>query len=192
MTNTNTPLEHSERFKPPATRRDFLGLAASWSAILAFVMALLGAMRLPMPSVFPESNPRVKLGRPRRFAVEAADLERQALGDLQGQLQDVPFRGDARLLFDGVERRDGLLHGRHDVGVFAVKPLGGLPMRRFPPGSRALRVSLLETGLVARFFRLLVSALRLTGRLLDNLRRGAPGAGDNRVRLRQTVGQIDR
>lgn len=69
MTNTNTPLEHSERFKPPATRRDFLGLAASWSAILALVMALLGAMRLPMPSVFPESNPRVKLGRPRKFAV---------------------------------------------------------------------------------------------------------------------------
>lgn len=62
-------LESSERFKAPRTRRDFLGLAAAWTAVAAFVMALLGAMRLPMPSVFPESNSRVKLGKPKRFAV---------------------------------------------------------------------------------------------------------------------------
>lgn len=64
-----TDLQQSERFKPPATRRDFLGLAAAWSAVVAFVMAMLGALRLPMPSVFPESNSRVKLGRPSDFAV---------------------------------------------------------------------------------------------------------------------------
>lgn len=69
MTDPTSHLEQSERFKPPATRRDFLGMAAAWSAIVAFVMALLGAMRLPMPSVFPESNSRVKLGKPSRFAI---------------------------------------------------------------------------------------------------------------------------
>lgn len=44
-------------------------MAAAWSAVGAFVMAMLGAMRLPMPSVFPESNSKVKLGQPSRFAV---------------------------------------------------------------------------------------------------------------------------
>jgi len=68
MAENETHLEGSERFKPPATRRDFLGLAAAWSAVVAFVMAMLGAMRLPMPSIFPESNSRVKLGRPSAFA----------------------------------------------------------------------------------------------------------------------------
>lgn len=65
----NDPISDSERFQPPVTRRDFLGLAAAWSAIGAFVMAILLAMRLPMPSVFPESNSRVKLGRPAQFLV---------------------------------------------------------------------------------------------------------------------------
>ncbi len=69
MSQTQTTVEASERFKAPSTRRDLLGLAAAWSAIVAFVMAMGGAMRLPMPSVFPESNPRVKLGRPERYAV---------------------------------------------------------------------------------------------------------------------------
>ncbi len=64
-----TPIEHSERFKPAATRRDFLGLAAAWSTVVAFVMAMLGALRLPMPSVFPESDSKVKLGRPEQFAI---------------------------------------------------------------------------------------------------------------------------
>lgn len=68
MTPEKTELHTAKRFEPPRTRRDFLGLAATWSAIVAFVMAMLGAMRLPMPSVFPESNSRVKLGRPRQFA----------------------------------------------------------------------------------------------------------------------------
>lgn len=62
----------SERFKAKKTRRDFLGLAAAWSAVVATVMAMLGAMRLPMPAVFPESNSKVKLGPPDRFAVDSA------------------------------------------------------------------------------------------------------------------------
>ncbi len=64
-------LETAKRFQAPGTRRDFLGLAAAWSAILALVMAMLGAMRLPMPSVFPESNSKVKLGKPDRFASQS-------------------------------------------------------------------------------------------------------------------------
>lgn len=72
MAPSTDHLASSERFKPPATRRDFLGLAATWSAIVAFIMAMLGALRLPMPSVFPESNSRFKLGRPERFAVGSA------------------------------------------------------------------------------------------------------------------------
>ncbi len=67
MTQTKSQLESSERFKPKASRRDFLGIAAAWSAIAAFVMAMLGAFRLPMPSVFPESNSQSKLGKPNRF-----------------------------------------------------------------------------------------------------------------------------
>ena len=60
-------LAASRRFAPPKERRDFLGLAALWSSIVAIGWGLLGALRLPMPSVLPESNPRVKLGPLSRF-----------------------------------------------------------------------------------------------------------------------------
>ncbi len=63
----NIELQKSERFQVPEERRDFLGLAAIWSAAVALGVAALGAMRLPMPSVFPESNSRVKLGPPSPF-----------------------------------------------------------------------------------------------------------------------------
>lgn len=55
-------LQSSPRFAPPAERRDFLGLAAIGSAAAALGFAAVGAARLPMPSVFPEANTRVKLG----------------------------------------------------------------------------------------------------------------------------------
>ena len=64
----NTDLQSSRRFETPHERRDFLGLAALWSAALSLTWCMLGALRLPMPSVFPESNPRVKLGPYARFA----------------------------------------------------------------------------------------------------------------------------
>lgn len=67
MDDVHTEIEASRRFQAPKTRRDFLGISAAWSAIVAFIMAMFGALRLPMPSVFPESNSRVKLGRPDRF-----------------------------------------------------------------------------------------------------------------------------
>lgn len=58
----STDLQQSPRFQPPQQRRDFLGLTAIWSSVAALGVAALGAMRLPMPSVFPESSSRVKLG----------------------------------------------------------------------------------------------------------------------------------
>ena len=58
----STDLQESPRFKSPTPRRDFLGLAAIWSSVVAVGVAILGALRLPMPSVLPESNSRVKLG----------------------------------------------------------------------------------------------------------------------------------
>jgi len=72
MSSGTNQLEQARRFQAPETRRDFLGLAATWSAVVAFVMATLGAMRLPMPSVFPESNSKVKLGKPQAFALGSA------------------------------------------------------------------------------------------------------------------------
>jgi len=65
--NLNVPLQESSRFAPTETRRDFLGLAAVWSTVGACLAAAIGAMRLPMPAVFPESNSKVKLGPPDQF-----------------------------------------------------------------------------------------------------------------------------
>ena len=58
----NSDIESSPRFQRPVERRDWLGLASMWSACAAFFVALIGALRLPMPSVLPESSSRVKLG----------------------------------------------------------------------------------------------------------------------------------
>jgi cytochrome b6-f complex iron-sulfur subunit len=63
----STDLQTSKRFQPPRERRDFLGLASLWSAGIALMIGLLGALRLPVPAVFPESNSRVKLGLRQRF-----------------------------------------------------------------------------------------------------------------------------
>jgi len=67
-----TPLEESERFKPAVQRRDFLGLAAFWSFITTGVVMVAGALRLPMPSVFPETGSRFRIGPPDRFPVGSA------------------------------------------------------------------------------------------------------------------------
>ncbi|MBC8876395.1 MAG: ubiquinol-cytochrome c reductase iron-sulfur subunit [Planctomycetes bacterium] len=73
-----TDLQTSRRFTTVKERRDFLGLAATWSAIGAVGMALLGALRLPMPSVFPESQSRVKLGPLAKFlTVDVTPLPQQ-------------------------------------------------------------------------------------------------------------------
>jgi cytochrome b6-f complex iron-sulfur subunit len=63
----NNSLDESPRFSQEKTRRDWLGLAAAWSAITALTAALVGAMRLPMPAVFPESQSKVKIGPPDNY-----------------------------------------------------------------------------------------------------------------------------
>jgi cytochrome b6-f complex iron-sulfur subunit len=68
----STDLQTSKRFQAPKERRDFLGLASLWSAGIALLIGLMGALRLPVPEVFPESNSRVKLGPPQEF--EEADV----------------------------------------------------------------------------------------------------------------------
>jgi len=72
QTHEQQALEESSRFAPPPTRRDFLGMAAIWSSVVAFAGALIGSMRLPMPSVFPESNASVKIGPAEAFAIDSA------------------------------------------------------------------------------------------------------------------------
>ena len=63
----STDLQTIKRFQTPKERRDFLGLASLWSAGVALAIGLFGALRLPVPEVFPESNSRVKLGPRQRF-----------------------------------------------------------------------------------------------------------------------------
>lgn len=60
-----------KRFEKPIERRDFLGLSAAASAAAAGVFAAGGALRLPMPSVYPESNPRFKAGIPDLFGLNS-------------------------------------------------------------------------------------------------------------------------
>jgi cytochrome b6-f complex iron-sulfur subunit len=50
-------------------RRDFLGLAALWTSVLAMGTALAGVLRLPKPAVLPGPLRVFKLGDPAQFAV---------------------------------------------------------------------------------------------------------------------------
>ncbi len=87
-THAAPELNRSPRFAPAPTRRDFLGLAAVWTAIGTCVAAVIGALRLPMPAVFPESNSRVKLGPPDQFkpgsATHRPELSAWVFRDEQG------------------------------------------------------------------------------------------------------------
>lgn len=63
-----TPIEESERFAPKVVeRRDFLGLTALASFLGSVGLMILGALRLPMPSVFPELGTKFRVGPPERF-----------------------------------------------------------------------------------------------------------------------------
>ena len=53
----------------PPRRRDFLGLAALWSSVLAMGTALAGMLRLPKPAVLPGPLRVYKLGDPAQFPV---------------------------------------------------------------------------------------------------------------------------
>ena len=57
------------RFEKPIKRRDFLNLAAIWSFFGTIIAALLGALKLPIPAVFPETGSRFPIGKPEDFPV---------------------------------------------------------------------------------------------------------------------------
>lgn len=110
--HARSSLAKSPRFAPPATRRDFLGLAAVWTAVGACVAAVIGTLRLPMPAVFPESNPRVKLGPPDQFKVGSATHH----PDLSVWL----FRDEAGLYaISAVCTHLGCIAGRAENGEFS-------------------------------------------------------------------------
>jgi cytochrome b6-f complex iron-sulfur subunit len=52
----------------PIPRRDFLGLAAVWSAISAFVLATLGILRLPKAAVLPTPTRKFRVAIPETLA----------------------------------------------------------------------------------------------------------------------------
>ena len=86
--NPDVPLHASERFRPEVQRRDFLGLAALWSFLTTGIVMVAGALRLPMPSVFPETGSKFRIGPPSRFprgaAVRIADRNVLVMHDERG------------------------------------------------------------------------------------------------------------
>lgn len=52
----------------PITRRDFLGLAALWSAASAMLFGLIGLMRLPKAAVLPSPSKRFRVTLPESLA----------------------------------------------------------------------------------------------------------------------------
>jgi cytochrome b6-f complex iron-sulfur subunit len=62
MTTTPAPAAPRSRLEPePVSRRDFLGLAALWSALAAMLVAFVGAMRLPRAAVVPVPSRKFKV-----------------------------------------------------------------------------------------------------------------------------------
>lgn len=55
------------RFEKRVERRDFLGLAAVWSFFGTIAAAIIGALKLPIPTVFPETDSRFPIGKPEDF-----------------------------------------------------------------------------------------------------------------------------
>jgi Rieske Fe-S protein len=60
------------RFEELIERRDFLGLAAVWSFFGTIAAAMLGALKLPIPAVFPETDGRFPIGKPEDFPTGSA------------------------------------------------------------------------------------------------------------------------
>ena len=63
------PADARSRLAPePMPRRDFLGLAALWSAIATLAFALLGALRLPRAAVVPSASHKFRITLPQGLA----------------------------------------------------------------------------------------------------------------------------
>lgn len=69
MTIDAKPTPARSRLEPEAMpRRDFLGLAAWWSAAAALLFAFLGSMRLPKAAVLPSPSKKFKVALPASLA----------------------------------------------------------------------------------------------------------------------------
>jgi cytochrome b6-f complex iron-sulfur subunit len=71
MTTTPVPASNATRSRlepEPLPRRDFLGLAAVWSAAAALLFGVLGALRLPRAAVVPVPSRKFRVTLPETLA----------------------------------------------------------------------------------------------------------------------------
>ena len=68
MTTTPTASAPSRLDPEPVARRDFLGLAAMWSAIVTLAFATMGALRLPRAAVVPVPSRKFRVALPEALA----------------------------------------------------------------------------------------------------------------------------
>lgn len=69
----STTIPQRSRLDPePVPRRDFLGLAAMWSAIATLAFGMLGALRLPRAAVVPSASRKFRVTLPQGLAADEA------------------------------------------------------------------------------------------------------------------------
>jgi len=68
MTTAASGAPRSRLEPPPVPRRDFLGLAAMWSAVATLAFATVGALRLPRAAVVPVPSRKFRVALPEALA----------------------------------------------------------------------------------------------------------------------------
>jgi cytochrome b6-f complex iron-sulfur subunit len=68
MTTSPIAAPRSRLEPPPLPRRDFLGLAALWSALVTLAFATVGALRLPRAAVVPVPSRKFRVTLPEALA----------------------------------------------------------------------------------------------------------------------------
>jgi nitrite reductase/ring-hydroxylating ferredoxin subunit len=67
----DTSIPQRSRLDPePVLRRDFLGLAAMWSAVATLAFGMLGALRLPRAAVVPSPSRKFRVTLPQGLAAD--------------------------------------------------------------------------------------------------------------------------
>jgi cytochrome b6-f complex iron-sulfur subunit len=56
------------------SRRDFLGLAAVWAAVVSMGLSLIGLIKFPLPALFPDISKTFKIGKPDDYPVGAEKI----------------------------------------------------------------------------------------------------------------------
>ena len=120
-------LNESPRFEEPMERRSFLGMAAWGSFFGTMFAALVGAMRLPIPAVFPERDSRFPVGKP-------ADIPVGTLIHLQSRRVWVMRDDSGVAALSTVCPHLGCLVSREDNGDFTCPCHGS----RFDEGGEVL------------------------------------------------------